>query len=60
MKLIFIFEGEYLNGRKWNGIGYHSKNNVLYRLKNGKGYVKEYNENCKLSYEGEYFYGERN
>ena len=38
------FEGEYFYGKKWNGNGYDESNNIIYELKNGKGYVKEYNE----------------
>ena len=34
------FEGKYLNGLRWNGKGYDIQNNVVYELKNGKGYVK--------------------
>ena len=37
-----IFEGEYLNGKKWNGKGYNDKNQIIYELKEGKGYMKEY------------------
>ena len=48
------FEGEYLNYFKWNGKGYDNKNNIVYELKNGKGYVKEYNKNVDLEFEGEY------
>ena len=33
-----IFEGEYLNGEKWNGKFYNSFEG---ELKNGKGYVKK-------------------
>ena len=35
------FEGEYLNGKKWNGNGYDLKNNVIYTLKDGNGPIKE-------------------
>jgi len=38
------FEGEYFYGKRWNGNGYDESNNIIYELKNGKGYVKEYNE----------------
>ena len=31
-----IFEGEYLNGNKWNGNGYDNKNNIAYTLKKWK------------------------
>ena len=37
-----IFEGEYLNGKRWNGNGYDIQNNIIYQIKNGKGYAKEY------------------
>ena len=50
-----IFEGEYFNGKRWNGIGYDG-NNLVYELKNGNGWVKEFN-NKKLLYEGEYING---
>ena len=51
-----FFEGDYLNGRKWNGKGYDDNNNVIYEIKNGNGYIKEYfGENLIL--EGEYLNG---
>ena len=53
-----LFEGEYLDDKEWNGIGYDEKNNIIYTLNNninGKG--KEYYENGKLSFEGEYLNG---
>ena len=40
-----IFEGEYKNGLRWNGKGYDNNNNVVYELKNGNGYIKEYYNN---------------
>ena len=55
-----IFEGEHLNGKKWNGKGYDNEGNVIYELTEGKGSVKEYYENGNLKYEGEYLNGERN
>ena len=36
------FEGEYLYGKRWSGKGYDVYNNIVYELKNGKGYIKEY------------------
>ena len=39
----FIFEGEYINWKRWNGIGFDKDKNILYELKNGKGFVKEFN-----------------
>ena len=35
-----MYEGEYLCGKKWNGKGYDEEGNLIYELKNGKGYVK--------------------
>ena len=54
-----IFEGEYLNGRKWNGKGYDINNNLEYELKNGIGKVKEYDYYGYLVFEGEYLKGYR-
>ena len=44
-----IFEGEYKNDKKWNGKGYNSLNNIIYELKEGKGLIKEYDYNGKLT-----------
>ena len=52
------FDGEYLNGKKWNGKGYYSYTNEIYELKNGKGFVKE--KFGGIRYEGEYLNGQRN
>ena len=38
-----MFEGNYSNGNRWDGKGYDDKNNVIYELKNGTGYIKIYN-----------------
>ena len=55
-----IFEGEYLNGKKWNGKRYY-KNNLIYELKNEKGYIKEYNIcDGKLRFEGQYINWDKN
>jgi len=54
------FEGEYLNGKRWNGNGYNKKGNVEFEIKDGKGNIKEYNEDDKLIFEGEYLNGEKN
>ena len=54
------FEGEYLYGKKWNGIIYNYNNEFSFEIKNGKGEGKEYYADGKLNYEGEYKYGERN
>ena len=57
---ILIFEGEYLDGKKWNGKGYDFSQNLVYELKNGKGYIKEYSYNGTINHEGEYLYGTLN
>ena len=55
------FKGEYLNGKKWNGKGYDRKGNEVYELKNGNGFVREYDDyNHYLVFEGEYKNGEKN
>ena len=48
------------NGLKWNGKGYDGKNNIVYEINNGKGYVKEYDYFSKLVFEGEYVNGQKN
>ena len=37
---------------KSNGQGYYINNNIVYELKKGKGYVKEYEYNDILVFEG--------
>ena len=58
------FEGEFLNGKKWNGKGYDKERNIIYELKNGNGYIKkyhyEYYNRSHLIFEGEYKNGEKN
>ena len=54
------FEGEYLNGKKWNGIGYDINQNIIYYISNGCGTIKEYYSDGRLKFEGEYLYGELN
>jgi len=53
------FEGEYLDGKRWNGKGYDGNDNIIYILKEGKGYVKEYYYDGELIFEGEYLNGKR-
>ena len=48
------YEGEFRKKRKWNGKGYDENGNIIYELINGNGKVKEYNNNGKLVFEGEY------
>ena len=55
----FAFEGEFLRGKKWNGKGYE-EGELIYELKNGKGFVKEYNDYDGNVFEGEYENGLRN
>ena len=56
-----VFEGEYSNGKKWNGKGYGKNGDIIYELKNGKGFVKEYYYfSDKLYYKGGYLNGEKN
>ena len=43
-----------------NGKGNDFNDNLIYELKDEKGYIKEYNYNGTLAYEGEYLNGERN
>ena len=55
-----IFEGEYINGNRWNGKVYDNKNNNIYELKNGTGYIKQYDNDGDLKFEGSFLKGERN
>ena len=54
------FKGEFLNDKKWNGIGYDENGNIIYRIKNGNGKVKEYDNKDNLKFEGEYLNGKKN
>ena len=52
-----MFEGEFLNGKKWNGNFMFENEDYkkeYYELKEGKGYIKT------NFFEGEYLNGERN
>ena len=49
-----------MNGIKWNGVAFDKYNNIIGELKEGKGYLKEYDYFGKLIFEGEYLYGKRN
>ena len=53
------FEGEYHNGKRWNGIGYDTKGNKVYELKEGNGFVKEYDDQGKIIFIGKYLNGEK-
>ena len=54
-----IFEGEYLNGKRWNGEMYDRNHNLISELKDGNGFVKEWNYFSEI-FEGDYLHGERN
>ena len=53
-----IFEGEYIKGKRWNGKGYDGNKKIVYEIKNGKGYIKEYYF-YNLIFEGQYINGEK-
>ena len=46
---LLVFDGEYLNGNRWNGKGYDKNNSIVYELKEGKGVIKEYDEDVKVN-----------
>jgi len=52
-----MFEGEYLNGKRWNVNEYNKNGIIEFEIKNGNGKVKEYYEYDKLKFEGEYLNG---
>ena len=54
------FEGIYFQGKKWDGIGYNLKGKEIYKILDGKGHVKEYNEIGQLIFEGQYINGDKN
>ena len=60
IKGILVFEGLYLLDKKWEGKGYDKDGNVIYELKNGNGFIKEFDYELNLQYEGEYKDGKRN
>jgi antitoxin component YwqK of YwqJK toxin-antitoxin module len=47
-----MFEGEFREGKKWNGKGYNPQGKVEYEIKKGNGKVKEYHDG-RLVFEGE-------
>jgi len=54
------YEGEFRYNRKWNGKGYDTSGNIIYKLINGNGKIKEYYYDGNLEFEGEYLNGKRN
>ena len=51
------FCGEYLNGKKWNGKGYDKNGNISFEIKEGNGYIIEYDFSGKLKFEGNIYKG---
>ena len=46
-----------MKGKQWNRKGYDSEGNIKFEIKNGKGYIREYNIYGELIFEGEYLNG---
>ena len=42
------FDGEYFNDKKWNGKIYNREGKMISEIKDGKGYIKEYNDDKKI------------
>ena len=55
-----LFEGEFLEGKRWTGKGYDENLNVVLELNNGKGKGKQFSYLTKrLLYDGEFLNGKR-
>ena len=54
------YEEEYFYNKKWNGKGYDENGNIIYILNNGNGKIREYYDNGKIKFEGEYLNDVRN
>ena len=48
------FEGIYFFGLKYKGKGYDRDGKIIYELEDGKGYIKEVNNENYIIFEGEY------
>ena len=48
------FEGIYLFGLKYKGKGYDTKGSIIYKMEDGKGYIKEVDDDNDIIFEGEY------
>ena len=53
------YDGEYLFNRKYNGKGYDENGNIIYKLVNGNGTVREYDITGNLIFDGEYLNGKK-
>ena len=53
------YEGEYLFKKKYNGKGYDENGNIIYKLVNGNGTVREYDITGNLIFDGEYLNGKK-
>ena len=60
IKDILIYEGIYILDKKWEGKGFDKNGNIIYELKKGSGLIKEFDNELRLKYEGEYKNGRRN
>ena len=54
-----LFEGEYLNGKRWNGKFYNTRYSICDELKNGKGFIKKFYYSGQLRFECQYLKGEK-
>ena len=54
-----LYEGEYKNGKRWNGKMYNNNEDLELVLKKGNGNGKEYDFLSNLNYEGNYINGNR-
>ena len=57
---VLKFEGEYLDGQRWNGKGYNKNGSMDFQIKDGSGKGKEYYNDDQLEFEGEYLNGRKN
>ena len=61
IEAVLVFEGEYLNGKKWNGKqDIKADNNKKYEIKNGKGFLLEFDCYDLIIFESEYLNGMKN
>ena len=54
------YEAEIFRGKLWNGKLYDLNNNIIYEIKEGKGKIKEFNNEGILIFEGELLNGDKN